>query len=283
MAAFVPAAGVAHPTARCRAGTVGGRRPPLPRVCAWTPRPSRLVESPAGFPPAVAPPSPPTMTAATTAAAPSTAAPEMAAFAAFFAAQPGKWQSRRTYHYLADDAVETSETTFDVAALPADAVRRVLAANGVAAGGAGGAAAAAAGATGFTVSFLTRMAAGLVKNSTNLVFVPTAVAAATGTVSGRYYRDRGYEEAGAVGADFEFRPAEGGGGELRMTTWYARVVSVDSILLVGGDAAGWTRVRTILNYVRGGRAEADGVRGLPVGLAGFGIEVRGATDLVVEK
>lgn len=169
------------------------------------------------------------MTAATTAAAPSTAAPEMAAFAAFFAAQPGKWQSRRTYHYLADDAVETSETTFDVAALPADAVRRVLAANGVAAGGAGGAAAAAAGATGFTVSFLTRMAAGLVKNSTNLVFVPTAVAAATGTVSGRYYRDRGYEEAGAVGADFEFRPAEGGGGELRMTTWYARVVSVDSI------------------------------------------------------
>lgn len=178
------------------------------------------------------------MTAATTAVVPSTSAPEMESFAAFFAVQPGKWQSRRTYHYLGDDTTESSETTFDVASLPDDAVRRVLAVNDVADGGPP-----PAGATGFTVSFLTRMTAGLVRNSTNLVFVPIAVDVATKTVTGKYYRDMGYEEEGAVGADFEFRPAEGGGGELLMTTWYTRVVSVDSILLVGGADAGWTRDR----------------------------------------
>lgn len=284
MAAFVPVAGLSRPWAWRQAGTAPGRPCPLPRVCAWTPRHGRVVV-PAGSPRAAPPPgdggvpvTPPSMTAATTAVVPSTSAPEMESFAAFFAVQPGKWQSRRTYHYLGDDTTESSETTFDVASLPDDAVRRVLAVNDVAGGGPP-----PAGATGFTVSFLTRMTAGLVRNSTNLVFVPIAVDAATKTVTGKYYRDMGYEEEGAVGADFEFRPAEGGGGELLMTTWYTRVVSVDSILLVGGADAGWTRVRKILNYARGDRAKGAGVRGLPVGLAGFGIEVRGAEDLVVEK
>lgn len=267
MAAFVPVAGLSRPWAWRQAGTAPGRPCPLPRVCAWTPRHGRVVV-PAGSPRAAPPPgdggvpvTPPSMTAATTAVVPSTSAPEMESFAAFFAVQPGKWQSRRTYHYLGDDTTESSETTFDVASLPDDAVRRVLAVNDVAGGGPP-----PAGATGFTVSFLTRMTAGLVRNSTNLVFVPIAVDAATKTVTGKYYRDMGYEEEGAVGADFEFRPAEGGGGELLMTTWYTRVVSVDSILLVGGADAGWTRVRKILNYARGDRAKGAGVRGLPVGL-----------------
>ncbi|GAB0490812.1 hypothetical protein MMPV_002050 [Pyropia vietnamensis] len=289
MAAFVPAAGFGGPASRRQADSVSGRPTPPLHACAWTPRFGRVVAPPSSSPslgggvgvgrraPVVVRPS---MTAATTAVPPSKAAPEMEAFAAFFAVQPGKWQSRRTYHYLADDAVETSETTFDVTPLPDDAVQRVLAVNEAAVAGGGPP---PAGAAGFTVSFLTRMSAGLVQNSTNLVFVPTAVDPATRAVSGKYYRDMGYEEAGAVGADFEFRPTEGGGGELLMTTWYSRVVSVDSILLVGGRDVGWTRVRKILNYVRGGRAEGDGVRGLPVGLAGFGIEVRGATDLVVKK
>lgn len=122
---------------------------------------------------------------------------------------------------------------------------------------------------GYNVSFLTRMSSQseLVRAGTNVAFVVEEVDGMI--VKGGYYRDVGYEESGSVSARFEF---DAGKMELKMVTFYSRVVSVDEIRLVEETL----RLRRIVNYVRVG----DGMG--PVLLVGYGVEIRGEEGRLVE-
>lgn len=189
----------------------------------------------------------------------------LSSFATFFTAMSGSWNSERTYHYIQGKSQtrEESQTTFDVTRLNPSQVAAVLESNRLLDAPRGDRT------QGFRVSFLTRMASQseLVRAGTNLAFVVEEVNGAT--MKGGYYRDMGYEESGAVSARFEFDAAK---MELRMVTFYSRVVSVDEIRLVD-DAL---RLRRIVNYVRVGNGMG------PVLLVGYGVEIKDEGTRLVE-
>lgn len=110
----------------------------------------------------------------------------------------------------------------------------------------------------------------LVRASTNLAFVPDSVHEG-GLIRGAYYRDVGYEESNPVTASFVF---DAGKMELIMTTFYTRIVSVDTISLVADDV----RLRKIVNYKR--RFEGTGTEVDEVLLVGFGVERKGDIPIV---
>jgi hypothetical protein len=80
-------------------------------------------------------------------------------------------------------------------------------------------------------------------------------------LSGNYLRDRAYEEAKPIVANFRFHTEN---RELLMTTHYSRVVSVDSITLINPKL----RIRKILNY----RRPEEGQPLSELVLVGFGVE-----------
>ncbi len=82
-----------------------------------------------------------------------------------------------------------------------------------------------------------------------------------GSAIGDYSRDRAYEEARPIVAQFRFNPHS---RELLTTTTYTRVVAVDSITLVTSAL----RIRKIVNYPRPGEGEPL----TDVVLVGFGVE-----------
>jgi hypothetical protein len=64
-----------------------------------------------------------------------------------------------------------------------------------------------------------------------------------GVLEGDYLRDRAYEEAKPMIAQFRFNPTN---RELLMTTTYTRVIAVDSITLINPKL----RIRKIVTYQR---------------------------------
>jgi hypothetical protein len=183
-------------------------------------------------------------------------------FHEFFNCCVGQWRSERTYHYLSHQEIERSQTTFQVEAIDNAIKVQVLNDNQFA--------------TpdnlnvlpGFQLIFHTVSEKGeVVDQALNMLFVPShdSVMATYGNpiipVTGSYLRDRAYEESRPIVSDFRFDPTT---RELLMTTYYTRVVSVDSITLVNPQL----RIRRILNYQR----PTDGQPLSTVLLAGFGVE-----------
>ena len=188
------------------------------------------------------------------------------AFAKYFDLMTGCWNSERTYHYVAEGRREDSQTTFDVRRLEENDIFKVLSSNST--GTSELSNIQRRDTQGFNVSFLTKMANSeeLVRSATNLAFVPISISE-MGAICGDYYRDLGYEETGPKKAIFAFDASK---MELVMTTFYTKVVSVDTISLVE-DAC---RLRKIVNYRRVG----DGVG--EVLLVGFGVEKKEGSRLV---
>lgn len=188
-----------------------------------------------------------------------------AAFSTFINIMPGVWDSERTYHYMTSQpsARESSQTTFFVDTLNSSTIEEVLRQNE--ASMQKGLQQWQLGSTyGFKVSFRTRMANSdeLVIASTNLAFVPYQFYS-NGIIRGNYFRDVGYEERVPTKAQFIFDAAK---LQLVMTTYYTRVVSVDTITLINPDL----RLRNIVNYNRP-------QQGAPLSeavLVGFGVELR---------
>lgn len=146
----------------------------------------------------------------------------MSKFQYFFDCCVGKWQTERTYHYLSDREVERSRTEFDIVALPTAGKVKVLADNqrethrNI------------ENLCGYHLAFDTVSEKGeRVSQSLNMLFVPTLET--EHIVEGDYLRDRAYEEAKPIVAHFRFDTSN---KELLMTTYYTRVVSVDSITLL---------------------------------------------------
>lgn len=176
----------------------------------------------------------------------------LSAFTAFFQKQPGTWHSERTYHYTdrRPQERETSDTTFDVSVLSDLELSSLLAPFGVKVS--------PMAVQAFRVSFLTNMESKeeQVKASVSLAFVVENWS--DGMLKGGYYRDQGYEEKGLRAGSFEWS-----NDELRMTTEYSKVISVDEIKLIQPDV----RLRRIVNYGKGeneGKAE----------LVGYGVEIK---------
>ena len=175
-------------------------------------------------------------------------------FEQFFQDCVGNWQSDRTYHYLASNEIERSQTTFEVEPLTDDQKAKVLSDNAY------DKLDNLAGLPGFNLGFYTISEKGEeVRQNLNLMFVPKSEE--NSILEGDYLRDRAYEEARPIVSHFSF---DSHTRELLMTTNYTRVVSVDSITLTNPTL----RIRRILNYQKP-----------PVGqplqnvlLAGFGVE-----------
>jgi hypothetical protein len=175
-------------------------------------------------------------------------------FDRFFECCVGTWKSERTYHYLNAAQVERSRTEFTVAPVAPDLKLKVLSDNQrpphpevdrL---------------QGYHLEFNTISETGeQVAQQLNLLFVPTQ--GNEETIEGDYLRDRAYEEAKPMVADFRFHiPSR----ELLMTTHYTQVVSVDSITLINSQL----RIRKIINYQR----PPAGQRLDTVLLVGFGVE-----------
>ena len=172
----------------------------------------------------------------------------------FFDCCIGGWVSERTYHYVPQQEIERSRTTFQVNAVPLELKHKVLTDNqypdppGV------------ADLPGFRLGFHTVSETGEeVSQELRMLFVPKSQAAEV--ITGDYLRDRAYEEDVPIIAQFRYTLAT---RELLMTTRYTRVVSVDSITLVNPTL----RVRRILNY----RRPPEGQPLDELVLAGFGVE-----------
>lgn len=183
---------------------------------------------------------------------------DLAIFQAFFDDCVGNWEAERTYHYLTHQEVERSRTTFQIRTVDRAIKTKVLADNQY------DAPTDLDSAPGYHLDFQTVSEKGeKVAQSLNFLFVPDRE---TGPwLSGTYLRDRAYEEDRPAIAGFRFHRDR---QELLMTTHYAKVVSVDSILLVNPTV----RVRRILNYLR----PDDGVPLDTLLLAGFGVEQKTA-------
>ena len=175
-------------------------------------------------------------------------------FEQFFAECVGNWQSDRTYHYLAYQEIERSQTTFEVRPLSSQQKAKVLLDNAyekldnleIL--------------PGFNLGFYTISETGQEKKQNlNLMFVPKSEN--NKLLEGDYLRDRAYEEDRPIISHFSFNSDT---RELLMTTNYTRVVSVDSITLTNPTL----RIRRILNYAKP-QAEQPLQNVL---LAGFGIE-----------
>ena len=178
----------------------------------------------------------------------------LASFQSFFDACIGTWVTERTYHYLNHQEVERSHTEFTIAAIPTDLKTKVLTDNQYPMPEH------LASLPGFHLKFDTVSEAGeQVSQQLNMLFVPQTFEA--DALKGHYLRDRAYEEAKSIVADFRF---DLGHRELLMTTHYTHVVSVDSITLINPQL----RIRKILNY----RRPVEGQPLQEVLLAGFGVE-----------
>lgn len=176
-------------------------------------------------------------------------------FQTFFEHCVGDWSAERTYHYLRSQTVERSHTEFQIRPISLEQKQQVLQDNErpdradldqI---------------PGYHLDFQTVSEHGdRVAQSLNFLFVPNAE---TGSIlEGDYLRDRAYEEAKPMVAQFHFTIAT---QELIMTTHYQRVVSVDSITLVNPAL----RLRRILNYHRPATEDAPLDQ---IALAGFGVE-----------
>lgn len=168
----------------------------------------------------------------------------------------GSWKTERTYHYLSEQQVERSQTTFQVRPLNTEQKVKVLADNDY------DLVRDLDNLPGFNLSFYTISETGEeVTQNLNLMFVPTT---ATGSLlEGDYLRDRAYEEARPVVSHFCFNSVT---KELLMTTNYTSVVSIDSIILTNPKL----RIRKIINYLR----PAQGQPLEKVLLVGFGVELK---------
>ena len=166
----------------------------------------------------------------------------------------GKWTTERTYHYLTHQQVERSSTEFSVNDLDINSKAKVLRENSyydvddldrL---------------PGFSLGFYTISETGEeVSQYLSLIFIPKRKIKTV--LEGDYLRDRAYEEAKPMVSRFHFFPAR---KELLMTTYYTRIVSVDSITLVSPNV----RIRKIINYQR----PPSGEPLQNVVLAGFGVE-----------
>ncbi len=175
-------------------------------------------------------------------------------FHQFFEACVGTWVTERTYHYLPQQEVERSHTEFTIQPLQSDAKTQVLTDNGYAIPEQIDTL------PGFHLAFDTVSEKGeQVSQALNMLFVyqpPDGV-----ILQGDYLRDRAYEEAKPMVAQFQFDPVK---RELLMTTTYTKVVAVDSITLINPHL----RIRRIINYLR----PMDGKPLETVVLVGFGVE-----------
>ena len=175
-------------------------------------------------------------------------------FEQFFEVCVGNWQSDRTYHYLAYQEIERSQTTFEVRPLSSPQKAKVLSDNAY------DELDNLESLPGFNLGFYTISEKGEEKKQNlNLMFVPKLEENLI--LEGDYLRDRAYEEARPIISHFSFNSHT---KELLMTTNYTRVVSVDSITLTNPTL----RIRRILNYAK----PPTGQPLKDVVLAGFGVE-----------
>lgn len=179
---------------------------------------------------------------------------ETAKFQNFFDCCVGNWTTERTYHYMTRSEVERSHTDFGVHPLTAELKTKVLTDNQYPIPEDFDTF------PGYHLAFDTVSDRGeKVSQQLNLLFVPRSQSGLI--IEGDYLRDRAYEEAKPIVSQFQFHTET---RELLMTTFYTRVISVDSITLVNPNL----RIRKILNYERPNA-------GQPlenVILVGFGVE-----------
>jgi hypothetical protein len=174
-------------------------------------------------------------------------------FQQFFEHCVGHWSTERTYHYLSHQQIERSHTDFAIEPLTPQQKQKVLSDNQYDHS-------AVDDLPGFHLAFDTVSETGeQVSQALNLLFVPKATESSL--LLGDYLRDRAYEEARPIVSQFQFDPEQ---RQLRMTTFYTKVVSIDSITLVSPSL----RLRQILNYRRPPEAEAL----TELLLVGFGVE-----------
>lgn len=172
----------------------------------------------------------------------------------FFDCCIGGWSTERTYHDLSQHRVERSRTEFTIRTLAPGHKAKVLQdnhyppqpeINGL---------------LGFHLAFDTLPETGEeLSQQLNMLFLPDEEGGPI--LKGDYLRDRGYEEDQPIVARFQFAPEI---AQLKMTTTYTQVVSVDTITLVSPRL----RLREILNY----RRPAPGEPLQEVVLVGFGVE-----------
>lgn len=179
---------------------------------------------------------------------------EIDRFQNFFDCCVGDWKTERTYHYMTRAEVERSHTDFGIHPLTPEFKIKVLNDNNypipdnleIL--------------PGYHLEFETESEKGeRVSQQLNLLFVPRSQAGST--IEGDYLRDRAYEEAKPIVSRFHFHLDT---RELLMTTFYTRVVSVDSIALINPNL----RIRKILNYER----PPENAPLENVILVGFGVE-----------
>ena len=172
----------------------------------------------------------------------------------FFDCCVGNWTIERTYHYLTTNEVERSHTEFQVELLTRALKAKVLEDNQYQFSSEIGSL------PGFALRFQTRSETGEeVSQELRALFVPKQEDSPI--LEGDYLRDRAYEEARPIVSHFRFDPRN---QELLMTTYYTRVVSVDSITLINPNL----RIRKILNYQR----PPEGKPLERLVLVGFGVE-----------
>ncbi|MGB3239962.1 MAG: phycobiliprotein lyase [Geitlerinemataceae cyanobacterium] len=185
---------------------------------------------------------------------------EIGKFQNFFDCCVGNWATERTYHYMTRAEVERSHTDFGVKSLTPELKAKVLTDNqyplpediDIL--------------PGYHLAFNTVSDKGeKVSQELNFLFVPRTQDEST--IEGDYLRDRAYEEAKPIVSQFQFHTES---RELLMTTFYTRVISVDSITLVNPNL----RIRKILNYER----PSEGQPLENVVLVGFGVEQKVVAD-----
>jgi len=175
-------------------------------------------------------------------------------FQQFFEYCVGNWATERTYHYLTHQEVERSHTVFTIKPIPLDVKGNVLSDNQYPPQ------ADLNTLPGFHLAFDTVSEKGeKVSQALNMLFVTKQQDA--GVLEGDYLRDRAYEEAKPMIAQFRFNPTN---RELLMTTTYTRVIAVDSITLINPKL----RIRKIVTYQR----PEPGQPMENVVLVGFGVE-----------
>ncbi|EGJ32541.1 MULTISPECIES: phycobiliprotein lyase [Moorena] len=175
-------------------------------------------------------------------------------FKYFFDCCVGTWVAQRTYHNLTHQEVERSLTEFTIEPLSSPLKTKVLIdnqqpdlpnINDL---------------CGYHLGFETVSEKGeRVSQQLNMLFVPQVEESMI--IEGDYLRDRAYEEAKPKVAHFSFDTNK---LELLMTTYYTRVVSVDSITLINPNL----RIRKIINYQRPPESQPLD----KVVLVGFGVE-----------
>ena len=179
---------------------------------------------------------------------------DTAPFQHFFNCCIGQWVAERTYHYLTYQEVERSRTEFTVEPLTPSLKHKVLEDNQYPVPPE------VAPLPGYQLSFSTLSEKGeAVSQTLRMLFVPQKEEASL--LKGAYLRDKAYEEARPIVSQFQFNREN---QELLMTTFYTRVVSVDSIILKNPNL----RIREILNYKR----PEEGKPLEQLTLVGFGVE-----------